>query len=305
MLAMIFDAHGEIRNAVSDKDTLGNTIAHFLTHLKLLSTWVSNPDLIRWLLDVREDQISADMLKDQWPLMNNKQLNHIFEMAKTRHELLVVRGNNNALPETIASVLIGVDQMRGAVRVMKTDGLVKRHREKKTLGHGSSTDSLSSTVDARDPPKEPEVDDPTASEKLAQEPKTLDPVNVNEMDDTFLMLPPAEPPRWLKVGVLEALKKQSHKLGKVHEKLEQQEQLARDRFGVGRPGVDPVPLPKPVGSAMQRQRNGDKAMPVAGTQGGRKSLVGRVPPATRGPPSVQRVKAEPIITGVLNPEQQR
>lgn len=133
-----------------------------------------------------------------------------------------------------------------------------------------------------------------ASEKLGQEATKLDPVSQKEMEDAFVMLPPAEPPRWFKVGVIEYLRRQIHKLGKVHEKLEQQEQLARDRFGVGRPGTDPVPLPKPD-YKQQRQEPCDKALqavPVSGTQGGRKNFVVKIPPPTRAPPPVQRVKPE-------------
>merc|ERR1712224_289905 len=126
---------------------------------------------------------------------------------------------------------------------------------------------------------------------MEQEPRNFEPVGPEgnkETNDSFLMFPPEEPPRWLRVGVLEYLKRQTKKLDRLRENLEEQEHMARDRFGVGASASEPMPLPKPDQTAMQKPAS-NIARPVEGTQGGRSTFIGKIPPATRGLPPVRRV----------------
>lgn len=119
VLAMIFDNYGAVRLHVTEKDTLWHTTRHLVTQLRLLSTWVSNHDLLTALSKCgKSESVNADRFRAMLPGISNEQLSHLFEAAKMRLFTTVLNSNKNLLPEAIASILIAIDEMRHGVRLI-------------------------------------------------------------------------------------------------------------------------------------------------------------------------------------------
>lgn len=117
ILAMIFGTYNEVRNEVNDQDTVLKTLQGILAKLRQSSNWVPNVQLMR-LADGGDETLCVSKLKENFPNIPHAQVKHLFVDAKQRLELVIVRGNRNAWPESMAGLLSGIDQLRRAIGLM-------------------------------------------------------------------------------------------------------------------------------------------------------------------------------------------
>lgn len=210
VLAMIFDTYAEVRNHVTDGDTLFNTVRMIMTQVKLMSVWVTNRDLVVAVKKMSGDQITAIKLREQIPGISNVQIQHLFDSAKNKLETMMTKGNKNAMPEAVASILIGIDQLKNGVKTMM----------------GGRDEGLGS-VNAQYMRDDGSVRDSERLSGMAQEPTPL----------------PTDGPIWLQQGLIPHLKRQEKFMDQVQKELQGIEMKIKSR-GIGA-GLPPVPFEKP------------------------------------------------------------
>mmetsp|Transcript_73063 Transcript_73063/g.184132 ORF Transcript_73063/g.184132 Transcript_73063/m.184132 type:complete len:274 (-) Transcript_73063:102-923(-) len=174
VLAMVFDSYGHVRDQISKNETVVAFAQRVLVQMKLQSSWVSNIDMLRKLVQFSvTDPISLSTVRRKCPEICDTQLNMLFANASRKQSQYVIGRSRNALPEYFASLLILVCDVRRGVRLMKADG--SSAVEGKMAG--------SSEVEGK-------VAAAAAAEPAAAE------------------LPPSEPPEWLQRGVMVNLRRQ-------------------------------------------------------------------------------------------------
>jgi hypothetical protein len=182
VLAMIFDTYGEVRGQVTEGDSLVNTFVRVFNQAKYAQVWVNNRNLLIATKKLGTASITVNQLKSVLPGISTVQMTYLFDRAKSRVEAMMTKGNKNALPEAIASVLIGIAQLKDGVAEMRTG--IKRN------GKDKSKDTSSAGI--------PDVDDDSAF--------------VNDESGQ---------PKWLKDGFLPFLKKQSTFLDQAQNEIDQ------------------------------------------------------------------------------------
>jgi hypothetical protein len=123
VLAMVFDSYNEVRTSVTDKDTIWHTGLRLFYQLQSLSTWVTHQELrgrlYHWSKDTKDDKVDVHKLKQICPKIPSAQLDLLFEDCQNRIKSTVERGRKNMLSEAIASILLGTEDLRRGVRMMK------------------------------------------------------------------------------------------------------------------------------------------------------------------------------------------
>jgi hypothetical protein len=213
-LAMIFDTYGDVRSSVGRSATLWQTTKIVITHLKHAfslgdssTRWVANRELVQAVKAMQCQYVTPWMVKDAFPGISNKQVNYIFNLGKNRLETMLLRGNKSSLPAVVASILLGVERMHQGLEMMR--GSSSAAVEKKTA-NGSA-------------------------EKPAQLAEATKPNGTKDVS----LLPPAEPPPWLKVQLIPHFQKQKNLMTQVHVQIQRIERAMENR-GLG-PGLGPAP----------------------------------------------------------------
>ncbi|CAK0862971.1 unnamed protein product [Prorocentrum cordatum] len=123
VLAMVFDSYNEVRTSVTDKDTIWHTGLRLFYQLQSLSTWTTHQEirgrLYNWSKEHKEDKVDMYKLRAICPKMPSAQLDLLFEDCQNRIKSTVERGRKNMLSEAIASILLGTEELRRGVRMMK------------------------------------------------------------------------------------------------------------------------------------------------------------------------------------------
>jgi hypothetical protein len=218
VLAMIFDTYGEVRGQVTEGDSLFFTFKRIFTQMKFAREWVSNGELLAGTTTMAEagPSVTAKGFKKTIPHISNYQLQYIFNKARAKVDALLVKGNKNALPEAIASVLIGIAQLKDGVAVMRTGVPPKRYKSAAAAGLGGE--------EAQKPEEEtgwPE-----------------------EQEDGAFIADADGQPIWLKEGLVPFLKKQQKFLDQVHNEMDTVATQLHMR-GIGA-GVQRCTVPKPT-----------------------------------------------------------
>lgn len=122
-LAMIFDAYGEVRSHDHASATLWETTKHALQFTRHFvgmdvdagTRWIPNSELIQVIRDIGCDTITPWMLKDALPMMANRQVNYVFNLASNKREIGVLNANKGILPELLAGILLCIKDMHGSL----------------------------------------------------------------------------------------------------------------------------------------------------------------------------------------------
>jgi hypothetical protein len=139
VLAMIFDQYGQVRNTVCAEDTLWNTAQRLLIQLKEQSDWWSGHDLLLQISTLDQDEaVDASKLKDICHGIPHKQVKMLLEAADKKLERAAVfRPDRTLLPQATATILIGVNELRAAVRLLREPlGNVARKERSSTANSG-------------------------------------------------------------------------------------------------------------------------------------------------------------------------
>jgi hypothetical protein len=131
VLAMIFDTYGEIRAGITSRDGVLATCKRILLQLRLGNRWISNKELLlvsKGCAQRDQTDITASDLQEGVPGIPPEQLDHLFDTCKHKLETVMSRRNKNALPEAIASVLIGISQLQDGVKIMRHGVAPKNYR---------------------------------------------------------------------------------------------------------------------------------------------------------------------------------
>jgi hypothetical protein len=270
ILAMIFDTYGEVRSHVLDSDSLGFTLRRIFDQLRLFNVWVSNSDLLLIIRQMSEKSSTVSMqdLREALPGISSTQLLFLFSQCKNKVESAMTMGNKNALPEAIASVLMGVASLKDGVAIMDP--------RQKPMGL-SDTYKTGESVPISDMAKS-KSGDPAMSAQLGEEEQ--------------LVLDASGQPKWLRMGLLPFLEQQKECFNRAYDDLYSVESQL-----IGR-GVDAkIPktgYPKPADPKSQtdeplvlpwtvlEQAEMRKTMQVTG----REARVASAPPSSGVPPSI-------------------
>lgn len=120
VLAMIFDTYGEVRGTITKSDSIMATIKRIAVQMRLGNAWVSNKQLLSASRKVPTPVISAHQLKEALPGIGKEQVRYIYEQCESKVQNMMTAGNKNALPEAIASVLIGISTLQDGLKVVRT-----------------------------------------------------------------------------------------------------------------------------------------------------------------------------------------
>jgi len=108
---------------VSDKDTIWHTGLRLIYQLQSLSSWVPHHELRgrlhAYAKESKEDKIDLHRLKAICPKIPSAQVDLLFEDCQNRIKTTVERGRKNMLSEALASILLGTEDLRRGVRMMK------------------------------------------------------------------------------------------------------------------------------------------------------------------------------------------
>jgi len=202
VLAMIFDTYADVRNNLNDSDTMFHTIQTIFKQVKLYSVWISNRDLVMAVKKMQGEQVTAGKLREQVPGISNVQVQHLFDAAKIKLETLMTKGNKNALPEAVASILIGVDELKAGVKVMAGE---ERPREASMIDGGVDSASMEN------------YEAPGSAQPTPR-------LTTSEI--------PSEGPLWLRQGLLPHLRRQEKFMDQVHAEIQGIDQKIKSK-GVG------------------------------------------------------------------------
>merc|ERR1719420_396352 len=110
--------------------------------MKYAREWVSNGELLEATTRMEEKgpTVTAKAFKQTIPHISNYQLTYLFNKARAKVDALFTKGNKNALPEAIASVLIGIAQLKDGVAVMRTGMPPKRYKSTAAAALGGGED---------------------------------------------------------------------------------------------------------------------------------------------------------------------
>ncbi|OLP88890.1 Polycystin-2 [Symbiodinium microadriaticum] len=119
VLAVIFDCYGKIRAGITDQDTLWTTIRRHFTALRNMSKWYSSFDLLTGINNSKMDVITKQGFREVFRGITDEQVEQIFDLAELRAVNDTIRGQPTLLGEAIASILLGVDDMRDGIRTIQ------------------------------------------------------------------------------------------------------------------------------------------------------------------------------------------
>jgi len=220
VLAMIFDTYGEVRSVVTDEDSIGTTCKRIWLQLKLGNAWISNKKLLAATKKMTTRTVTSAHLKAGVPDITKQQVSKIFDACRSHVETMTTHGNKNALPEAIASVLIGISNLQEGVKIMRS-GVPKVMKEgRSNLRKSKSKSSLSNLQDA--------LDQPLWVRQIS--------------DQSGLSTDEYGEPMWLKTGLLPFIKEQSKFLDSAYHQLSSTEQKLQS-LGVS---TDICPCPSPA-----------------------------------------------------------
>jgi hypothetical protein len=269
ILAMIFDTYGEVRSHVLESDSLGFTLKRIFDQLRLFNVWVSNSDLLLTIRQLSEKSSTVSMqdLREVLPDISNTQMMFLFNQCKNKVESKMTMGNKNALPEAIASVLMGVASLKDGVAIMDP--------RQKPMGL-SDTYKTGESVP---------ISDMTKSK--------IDDQGISELDEEEqLVLDASGQPKWLRMGLLPFLEQQKASFNRAYDDLYSVESQL-----IGR-GVD-AKIPKtgyPKPADPKSQTNDPLVLPWTVLEQaemrktmqelGRTARVASAPPSSGVPPSI-------------------
>lgn len=214
VLAMIFDTYGEVRGHITEDDSLLHTFRRIALQIRMGSKWVSNKELLYASKECTKDVINAETLKSLCPGITTGQIGHLFQKAHLKVETMMTQGNKNALPEAIASVLIGIAALQDGVKVMRSGAPPKKY----------SCVSKSTVVQKIDMTALEEMEDDEEEE--------------NYVTDTHGQ------PIWVKEGLLPFLKKQHKFFDEARHEVDALE-IKMQGLGAGN-NIPACPYPKPA-----------------------------------------------------------
>jgi len=130
VLAVIFDCYGKIRAGITDEDTLWTTIRRHFAALRNMSKWYSSFDLLTGIQNTKMEVITKQGFREIFRGITDEQVEQIFDLAELRAVNDTIRGQPTLLGEAIASILLGVDDMRDGIRTIQ-DKQFRSYKEAK------------------------------------------------------------------------------------------------------------------------------------------------------------------------------
>eukprot|EP00913_Durusdinium_trenchii_P009838 g9237.t1 len=125
VLAVIFDCYGKIRSGITDKDTLWTTIQRQAMALRYTSSWYATVDLLTGIKNAKSDNLTPEGFREIFRGITDEQVEQIYELAEIRAKNDTIKGQPTLLGEAIASILLGIDDVRDGVRtIQETRGVV-------------------------------------------------------------------------------------------------------------------------------------------------------------------------------------
>jgi len=118
VLAVVFDAYVLIARYITDEDNLIFSTSRQITALRNNSKWYSFYDLLLGVKNCKSETITKEQMSTIFVGILPEQVEQIFEQAERRAVAETVRGHSTLLAEGVASVLLGVDEMRDGIRLM-------------------------------------------------------------------------------------------------------------------------------------------------------------------------------------------
>mmetsp|Transcript_83344 Transcript_83344/g.147278 ORF Transcript_83344/g.147278 Transcript_83344/m.147278 type:complete len:1291 (-) Transcript_83344:91-3963(-) len=118
VLAVVFDSYVTITKYITDKDNLAFTASRQWTALQNSRKWYSSFDLLLGVKNCKSETVTREQMSTIFKGILPEQVEQIFEQAERRAVSETVRGHSTLLAEGIASVLVGVDEMRDGIRLM-------------------------------------------------------------------------------------------------------------------------------------------------------------------------------------------
>ncbi|CAJ1330623.1 unnamed protein product [Effrenium voratum] len=130
VLAVIFDCYGKIRSGITSKDTLWTTIQRQFTAMRHMNKWYATVDLLTGINNCKSEVITQQGFREIFRDISDEQMEQIFELAELRAVNDTIKGQPTLLGEAIASILLGIDDMRDGLRTVE-DKSFKSYRESK------------------------------------------------------------------------------------------------------------------------------------------------------------------------------
>jgi len=252
VLAMIFDNYGDIVNTITERDTIFHTFRRQWHHFRNYSTWVSNSKIIRSLSKAgRGELITKTRLMQLIPQMTNDQIDELYDTVKLRLVTTVVRTKKNLVPEALAAILLGVEDLRTGVRMMSYHQSTEKTEPKRETKFGSRVTTgvngfAGDTTTAR------MSEYPTGATGAA------DTEAKNEEDDHLLgdddLIPPQNCPVWVQDGLMKHLNKRQNVMDQLFLQIQQiRREFSRRGLGTN---CDEIPIEEPE----QPEREGSKRL---------------------------------------------
>ncbi|CAE7470399.1 pkd2 [Symbiodinium pilosum] len=119
VLAVIFDCYGKIRAGITPEDTLWTTLRRHIVAARNMSSWYTSFDLLTGINNSKSEVITKQGFRDIFRGITDEQVEQIFDLAELRAVNDTIRGQPTLLGEAIASILLGVDDMRDGIRTIQ------------------------------------------------------------------------------------------------------------------------------------------------------------------------------------------
>jgi len=130
VLAVIFDCYGKIRSAITEKDTLLTTIRRQFMALRYMNQWYATLDLLTGIKNSKTESITQEGFRKIFHNITDEQVDQIFELAEMRAVNDTIKGQPTLLGEAIASILLGIDDVRDGIRTIQ-DKNFKSYKDQK------------------------------------------------------------------------------------------------------------------------------------------------------------------------------
>jgi len=239
VLAMIFDNYGDVVNTITAKDTVWHTAKRQWNHFRNYSSWVSNSEVLKALTKAGNENITKQKLFQLVPMMSGEQADEIFESVKLRLVTMVVRTKKNIVPEALAAILLGVEDLREGVRLMSTKEPVEEGEPKRKPSKEPPL-KLLRNADADAAPDGEQQSEPNTAREGEEEAAQLEADKLVPQD---CVTPPDRCPVWVQDGLLRHLHKRRAAMDQLYLQIQQIHGTVKKR-GLGT-NCDDIPLEEP------------------------------------------------------------
>ncbi|CAL1162213.1 unnamed protein product [Cladocopium goreaui] len=130
VLAVIFDCYGKIRSGITEKDTLWTTLRRQFMALRYMNQWYATLDLLTGIKNSKTESITQEGFRRIFHDITEEQVEQIFELAEMRAVNDTINGQPTLLGEAIASILLGIDDVRDGIRTLQ-DKSFKSYKEQR------------------------------------------------------------------------------------------------------------------------------------------------------------------------------